>query len=384
MNELYTIISIFVTGGLMLATGMIFIFTVIPERPLLSNYRKARSMMSVACFFFAAAGIAEYLLQDLSPSAGNISLMQTVTLAIAASQALLFTFAMLSLLNVQFPGWRYIFSEASFVLLFIVAVSAAYIFLPDSVFKIAFYGFASLYALLMAHYTFLFIKNYRRFRTQMDNYFSDVESGRMRWIAFSFFAALTVGVTALLSSIFMSTLVALIFAVIFDTFYIYFAVRFINYAHRFHVIERAMNCETPAIIADTPCMSHVTPYRPSSGSEVTGMNVETFAMLEKRIEEWTSGKGFTKRGITIDALAATLGTNSKYLSLYINTCKKQTFRKWINELRIEEAKTLLRQSRMTVHEIALHVGYSYESHFGQQFRASTHISPSGYRQQETR
>jgi hypothetical protein len=60
MNEFYTILSIFVTGGLLLACGLMFLFMVIPDSPLLDNYRKARCMMACAYLFFVALGIVEW------------------------------------------------------------------------------------------------------------------------------------------------------------------------------------------------------------------------------------------------------------------------------------------------------------------------------------
>ncbi|GHT58163.1 hypothetical protein AGMMS50239_02150 [Bacteroidia bacterium] len=108
----------------------------------------------------------------------------------------------------------------------------------------------------------------------MDNYFSDMEAGRLHWVAFSFFAALAIGVMALLSSLFMSTLVALLFAVVFDIFYVYFAFRFVNYAHQFHAIERAMADETP--IVETRLIASL-PADPTATADLTGMHSDTLA-----------------------------------------------------------------------------------------------------------
>jgi AraC-like DNA-binding protein len=383
MNELYNVISIFVTGGLLFALGLMLLVTVVPDSPLLGNYRKARYMMACAYLFFVAAGIVEYLFQASPPDVSDIALMQTVTLVIAASQALLFTFALLALLEVRFPGWRYIFREVTYVLLFIAAIFTAYIFCPAETFKVVFYVFSAVYALLLVRYTFLFLGSYRQFQLRMDNYFSDMEAGRLRWVAFSFFAALVVGFIALLSSLFMSTFVALLFAVVFDIFYLFFALRFINYAYHFHVIERALDNESTAPYTET---FHATSPQgdPADSGEITGMRNDTLARLEKRIEEWIEDKGFTERGITIDTLSERLGTNGKYLSVYINTRKNQTFREWINTLRVEEAKALLRQHpEMAVKEIALNMGFLTESHFGRHFHALSGFSPSHYRQQNT-
>jgi AraC-like DNA-binding protein len=96
-------------------------------------------------------------------------------------------------------------------------------------------------------------------------------------------------------------------------------------------------------------------------------------------------KRFTEEGITIDTPAARLGTNRNYLSRHINTVKQQTFRNWINTLRIEEAKTLMLQNPgITIGEIALRVGIPDKSNFTRSFGKQTSLSPQAWRKQAGR
>jgi AraC family transcriptional regulator len=50
-------------------------------------------------------------------------------------------------------------------------------------------------------------------------------------------------------------------------------------------------------------------------------------------------------------------------------------------LRMEEARRLLRETRMSVIDVALEVGYTDPSHFARLFRRETGLSPSQYRRQ---
>jgi AraC-like DNA-binding protein len=370
MNEVYDLLSIFVTGGLFLACGLMFLFTAVSRHPLLGNYRKARYAMAGAYLFFVFVEIIKYLFRD--PVGHSVALLQTVTLSIAAPQALLFTLAMLALVEVRFPGWRYIFWEVAPVLLFDMGVFLVYAFCSEACFRVAFYSFVGVYALLLMHYTLLFIRGYRMFRYRMDNYYSDGEVRRLHWVVFSFAAALGIGVGALLSSVFMSTLVALVFTVIFDAFYTFFAVRFVNYPRHFQVIERAMDDIVPEEIK--PLKEKIV-----AGKEVKAER-SAFSTLEKRIEQWVANRGFTEQGITIETLAIQLHTNNKYLSVYINTYKKQTFREWINELRIEEAQRLLLEyPEMTVSEVAVRTGFLDKSHFLRRFKKRNKLSPTEWK-----
>ncbi|MBV9959535.1 MAG: helix-turn-helix domain-containing protein, partial [Acidobacteria bacterium] len=50
-------------------------------------------------------------------------------------------------------------------------------------------------------------------------------------------------------------------------------------------------------------------------------------------------------------------------------------------LRLNEARRLLRETKMSVVDVALEVGYTNPSHFAQLFRRETGLSPSDYRRQ---
>jgi AraC-like DNA-binding protein len=370
MGDLYTIISTFVTGGLLLSCGLIFIFAVVPDNPLLGNYRKARYTMAFAYLFFILIEIVKYL---FGKSGDGILLIQAATLVISASQAFLFTLVLSGLIEIKFPGRKFIFREAFPVVLFISTVIAVYVFYPETVFKETFYVFAGIYALLLGRYTYRFSVIYRRFCLRMDNYFSDLEAERLRWIVFSFCAALSIGVMALISAVIMSPLIAWLFVVVFNAFYVYFAIGFINYAHRFHTIECTINSKPETVLPEN--IESIANEKAATVSTPT-----IFDELEKRVNQWVANKQFTEKGITIDRLAAELYTNRNYLSTYVNTKKQQTFREWINQLRIEEAKRLLLQNPETaINEIALQVGFSDKTNFRRHFNYLTGTSPNNWR-----
>jgi AraC family transcriptional regulator len=50
-------------------------------------------------------------------------------------------------------------------------------------------------------------------------------------------------------------------------------------------------------------------------------------------------------------------------------------------LRMDEARRLLRETKKSVVDVALDVGYTNPSHFAQLFRRKTGLSPSDYRRQ---
>jgi AraC-like DNA-binding protein len=179
--------------------------------------------------------------------------------------------------------------------------------------------------------------------------------------------------------VFTSATVAFWFTVVYDIFYIFFAIRFVDYAARFHVIEEAMESDPEEdTVPEEPVLPDDHPAITATG----GKTAAHFAELDRHIEEWVADKGYTEKSVTAKMLVPRFYTNDRYLSAYINTCKKKSFSRWVNELRVEEAQRLMAEHpEMPLPEIASRAGFGTQSHFSQQFRAITGHSPSNLRKQ---
>jgi AraC-like DNA-binding protein len=374
MNELYDILSIFIGGSVFLCFGVCFLCLSVAEVPGLRGYLTARRIMAYAYLFLVVANVAEYL--SRSPVGDNTQLTQMVTLVIGCSQSFLFTCVFITLINPQFLYGRKIIREASLFLLFVATLFGFYFLCPATLFNTLFAIYVLFYAFLLIRFTRMFLANYKNYRSQMDNFYSGEEAEHLRWVRISFFAALVIGVVALLSALFMSALGALLFSVALIVFYITFAVRFLNYPFVFRYIERAMDSE-PAEEILLPTLDE-----PVTDNEAPAILPDplAFVAIEEQLKQWVAEKRFTEKSVTIDTLAVCICTNHKYLSVYINTRKKQTFREWINRLRIEEAQHLMQQyPDMTVNEIAERTGFSDKSHFLRCFKKLTNLYPTEWK-----
>ena len=107
--------------------------------------------------------------------------------------------------------------------------------------------------------------------------------------------------------------------------------------------------------------------------------------LNEALEKWTAKGGYHENGITVEKVANQLLTNRTYLSNFINTQFKCTFRDWINNLRIEESKNLLiEEANLSIEQVAHKVGFASDSHFGRVFSAHEGSSPAKWRKEHTR
>lgn len=83
--------------------------------------------------------------------------------------------------------------------------------------------------------------------------------------------------------------------------------------------------------------------------------------------------------LRLAALTAIAGLSIAQLERHCKRIFQLTPRQMIHKTRLEEAARLLREGTLAVTEIALRCGYTDHSAFSRQFRATTQLSPSQYR-----
>jgi len=335
-----------------------FIRLKVPKKDSLRNYRISRNVMSFAYFFVGTLNIVElYYISD-EPDIGFSSL---VTLIVAAFQAILFTFTLLALIDLDFVSKQKIFREFLPVSLFTITAFITYFADFMHIYRLVYYIFIVYYVSLIIRFSFTFFKSYRLYVQKIDNFFSVQEANRLRWVRTAYFAAMTIGIVALLS-LYLNEAFAILFNILYVSFFVYFGIRFINYVFIFQEIETAI-----------------------TSSETKGVKGEreysySFDQLEQAINGWEQKKRYTESGITIEQVAGEIKTNRTYLSTYINTYKRMTFNEWINDLRIEEAKRMLISNpQLPVGQIGVMIGLPDKSNFGRQFFKKTGSSPLAWR-----
>lgn len=87
-------------------------------------------------------------------------------------------------------------------------------------------------------------------------------------------------------------------------------------------------------------------------------------------------------GITMKEIAREKNLHPKKLQEGFKQVFGQKASKLANEARIEKAKTLLRESDLSIADIAYETGYANDSSFIRAFRRETGITPATYRKQE--
>jgi YesN/AraC family two-component response regulator len=103
----------------------------------------------------------------------------------------------------------------------------------------------------------------------------------------------------------------------------------------------------------------------------TDVNQEVLSMLAYIDRHYNS--------ISLDDLSKTFGYNKSYLSSKLKKEVGCSFKDLLNKKKINVAKELLKDTNMSVEEIALSVGYNEPSSFFKLFKKYTHMTPTEFR-----
>jgi len=83
---------------------------------------------------------------------------------------------------------------------------------------------------------------------------------------------------------------------------------------------------------------------------------------------------------TVQAAARELGVSARTLNRRFRQATGLSPQAWLQRLRVQQARELLRHSNLSVSEVAWQVGLQDVSHFGKLFRENVGMTPSAYRE----
>ncbi|MCF8234224.1 MAG: helix-turn-helix domain-containing protein [Bacteroidales bacterium] len=122
--------------------------------------------------------------------------------------------------------------------------------------------------------------------------------------------------------------------------------------------------------------------KPASADENHELSEEVFESIRKKLSYLISKKKvFINKDLTLSGLAKKAGTNTAYLSRFINKKHNANFSTFINELRVKEAQKMMADpayKNYAIEGIANSVGFKSKSVFNNAFKKFTGVTPSYY------
>ena len=106
----------------------------------------------------------------------------------------------------------------------------------------------------------------------------------------------------------------------------------------------------------------------------------SYVEIVGKVDSWIKSDGYVQPGLTIKELSEILHTNRTYLSAYIKTTYKMTFREWITGLRLEYAKNILKEHpEINIQKLAESSGFLSHSNFIKSFTEKEGCTPGKWK-----
>lgn len=114
------------------------------------------------------------------------------------------------------------------------------------------------------------------------------------------------------------------------------------------------------------------------GSHVDALKQSHNQQLQQSILQWLE-ENFYRPDLNLAMAAEQFHISKKYVSQFLKDQTGKSYNEYVEELRLSHAMTLLRESDLSVTEIAIQCGFSSQNTFYKAFRRRFDISPSSIR-----
>ena len=363
--------SLFFALPLMLFFGFYFLFAKVPEKKIFENYLRSRQIMGIALLLLAANYSVHFFFGIRFKNVNAAILMNLSTYFLCYY---LFSSAMITLLDrfyiTRKRSWTHIilwviFSSLSGVVLLLLPGGAV-----QNVALLALAAWLVIYGLVLARRV---IVAYRRAVRIFDDTHADDIGAYIKWLSIFTYWALIFGVGCGLLT-FLPDKYVFIWILSSIPFYSYLFYSYQNYLLFYEQVENAFEQD---IQSEEELLTN-------SGTEPEMVSEEevpvSYTEIIEKVANWIKTDGYVQQGLTIKELSEILHTNRTYLSAYIKTTYKMTFREWITGLRLEYAKNILKEHpEINVQKLAEASGFLSRSNFIKSFADKEGCTPAKWR-----
>lgn len=363
--------SLCIALPLMLFFGFYFLFAKVPEKKIFENYLRSRRIMGIALLLLAANYSVHFFfgIRFINVNAAILMNLSTYFLCYY-----LFSSAMITLLDrfyiTRKRSWTHIilwmiFSSLSGVVLLLLPGGAV-----QNIALLALATWLVIYGLMLARRV---IVAYRRAVRIFDDTHADDIEAYIEWLSIFTYWALIFGVGCGLLT-FLPDEYVYIWILSSIPFYSYLFYSYQNYLLFYEQVENAFEQDIQSeeeLLTDTETEPEIVPEQ-----EVPMSYIE---IIEK-VDNWIKTDGYVQQGLTIKGLSEILHTNRTYLSAYIKTAYKMTFREWITALRLEYAKNILKEHpEINIQKLAESSGFLSRSNFIKSFTEKEGCTPAKWK-----
>lgn len=355
---------------LMLFFGFYFLFAKTPEKKIFKNYLRSRQMMGIAMLLLSANYSVHFFFGIRFKNADSAILMNMSTYFLCYS---LFSSALIMLLDRFYVTKRRVWTHIILWIVFSTLSGVVLFLLPSGIIqKISLFALAAWLVVFGVVLARRVIIAYRRAIRIFNETQADDIGAYIEWLSIFTYWAVIFGVGCGLLT-FLPDKYVFIWILSSIPFYSYLFYSYQNYLLFYEQVENAFEQDMQSE-EELLTNSGIEPEMVSE--EVPGSYTE---FIEK-VDNWIKTDGYVQQGLTIKELSKILYTNRTYLSAYIKTTYKMTFREWITSLRLEYAKNILKKHpEINIQKLAESSGFLSRSNFIKLFSEKEGCTPAKWK-----
>ena len=355
---------------LMLFFGFYFLFAKTPEKKIFKNYLRSRQIMGIAMLLLSANYSVHFFFGIRFKNADSAILMNMSTYFLCYS---LFSSALIMLLDRFYITKRRVWTHIILWIIFSTLSGVVLFLLPSGIMqKFSLFALAAWLVVFGVVLARRVIIAYRRAIRIFNETQADDIGAYIEWLSIFTYWAVIFGVGCGLLT-FLPDKYVFIWILSSIPFYSYLFYSYQNYLLFYEQVENAFEQDMQSE-EELLTNSGIEPEMVSE--EVPGSYTE---FIEK-VDNWIKTDGYVQQGLTIKELSEILYTNRTYLSAYIKTTYKMTFREWITSLRLEYAKNILKEHpEINIQKLAESSGFLSRSNFIKSFTEKEGCTPGKWK-----
>ena len=355
---------------LMLFFGFYFLFAKTPEKKIFKNYLRSRQMMGIATLLLSANYSVHFFFGIRFKNADSAILMNMSTYFLCYS---LFSSALIMLLDRFYITKRRVWTHIILWIVFSTLSGVVLFLLPNGIIqKISLFALAAWLVVFGVVLARRVIIAYRRAIRIFNETQADDIGAYIEWLSIFTYWAVIFGVGCGLLT-FLPDKYVFIWILSSIPFYSYLFYSYQNYLLFYEQVENAFEQDMQSE-EELLTISGIEPEMVSE--EVPG----SYAEFIEKVGNWIKTDGYVQQGLTIKELSKILYTNRTYLSAYIKTTYKMTFREWITSLRLEYAKNILKKHpEINIQKLAESSGFLSRSNFIKLFSEKEGCTPAKWK-----
>lgn len=356
---------------LMLFFGFYFLLAKTPENKIFKNYLRSRQIMGIAMLLLSANYSVHFFFGIRFKNADSSILMNMSTYFLCYS---LFSSALIMLLDCFYITKRRVWTHIILWIIFSTLSGVVLFLLPSGIMqKFSLFALAVWLVVFGVVLARRVIIAYRRAIRIFNETQADDIGVYIKWLSIFTYWAVIFGVGCGLLT-FLPDKYVFIWILSSIPFYSYLFYSYQNYLLFYEQVENAFEQDIQSeeeLLTDTETEPEIV-----SEKEVP----VSYTEIIEKVDNWIKTDGYVQQGLTIKKLSEILHTNRTYLSAYIKTTYKMTFREWITGLRLEYAKNILKEHpEINIQKLAESSGFLSRSNFIKSFTEKEGCTPGKWK-----